>query len=400
MGNIFGRMPTDMFKAANLNLTFNQKEVMAGDADSTGNFSGVYGILQRNESDFSAFTLPLEAMRGDFNPPVKVLALVGETQYHLMSHPVYNRSIVRSDIEDSFKSIGCDVYLFYLILFFAVSFSISQVTNIFWRKKGKRNRRARRRDNKYHFWNLFRLVLKQGLRIRFLLQTQSQLFVTFEIPMAILIVLFCNHMSADLISYTNPELIDTLQDVWDAGDLVKISFTEATNVQTIFKTSPRDSLQYQIFKRSERQWNSSEEKYHLMPSSAMLQTANLIKKFNIVQFISLVPVALVLGLECLKSTYSTLYVSKDKYASESAIIAASLSIEPELEARIRKYHQRLLESGFHERDTRIGGELSVENFGTPSSSCLNTKEWEVSLTLLLGIFEETCSFSAGRRRGW
>ena len=57
-------MSTEMFKAADLNLTFDDSEVKAGDADVNGNFDGnfdgnfvrnfdgVYGILQRNESDF------------------------------------------------------------------------------------------------------------------------------------------------------------------------------------------------------------------------------------------------------------------------------------------------------------------------------------------------------------
>lgn len=69
-----------------------------------GNFNGIIGRLQRNESDFSVFTVPLEVMQNEkFDDPVKVIFNMDMTYYHIVSYPEYNRTeeAIHSDLEES-----------------------------------------------------------------------------------------------------------------------------------------------------------------------------------------------------------------------------------------------------------------------------------------------------------
>lgn len=50
-----------MYKAAKLNVTFDNYEEVYGRADELGNFDGLIGRIQRNLSDFTVFTVPLES---------------------------------------------------------------------------------------------------------------------------------------------------------------------------------------------------------------------------------------------------------------------------------------------------------------------------------------------------
>lgn len=60
--NVFGEIPTEVFKPANLNLTFNDSEESPGEQkENRIDFSGVIGVVQRNESDFAVYSVALEA---------------------------------------------------------------------------------------------------------------------------------------------------------------------------------------------------------------------------------------------------------------------------------------------------------------------------------------------------
>lgn len=387
LGNVFGRTPTDMFKAGNLNLTFDDTSIKVGDADGNGNYDGVYGLLQRNESDFSVFPLAFEALRGTCECPVKVISLTGDTKYSIVTNPIYNRTMILSDIEDSISAIKPGVMLFYLILFFVIRGLITSARGSFTWERNK----IQRNHNKRLTWNMFRLILKQGSNIKFALSIQSLLFSTYELSIAILIVLYVNHISADLVSYNKPHLLNSLQDVWNAGNDVKISFTEATNVAGLFKNCPNDSLARKLYERSLSQWTSTDSNflnYHLFPSQEMLKGPDLIKEHKMALFALDIPVRILLGLECKNILnpddpplkYSSLHVSKESFLKEQFVMVTSLSINPELELRLTKYNRRMMDHGLHERTLSKGAELTIDSLPIgkpPSTSCLHTKAWKV-----------------------
>lgn len=117
VGNVFGHTPTAMYQAANLNLTFDDSQIIFGKPDAHGKYDGVIGLLERNESDFSVFEIPMGSFDKNIDLPVNVIGLTSETKYFVVTNPSYNRTIIRSDIEDSINTIDGRVIDFMSLCF-------------------------------------------------------------------------------------------------------------------------------------------------------------------------------------------------------------------------------------------------------------------------------------------
>ena len=220
---VFGYIPTSMYKAANLNLTFDDSEETAGNYNETGDFDGMIGLLQRNQSDFAVFTVPLESFQGyKFHLPVKIVSMTGEDSFFLLSPPAYNRTAILFDVEDSIMEIKPDVMVFYTIIFVLIHILITKVCKrIHNRMRIKLGFPLESEDGaemwslKEHdqqnksesvAWNMVRYLLSQGSEMKFKLKTQTWLFFAFECSIGILLTLYMNHMSSDLVAYNKPRL--------------------------------------------------------------------------------------------------------------------------------------------------------------------------------------------------
>lgn len=269
-----------------------------------------------------------------------------------------------------------------------------------WHELIRNRNRIRRLRMKNVAWNMIRLVFRQGSFLKFKSSLQLWLFWIFESSIGILIVLYMIHMNADLVTYNKPHLLDNLQDVWNAGDDVKITFTESSPLGDLFKSAPPGSLWRKLYDRSLSQWrplmneteNEGKSSYlHLLPSDRMLSVPTLVKKHKMALLAPALPVQIMIGLECknmealirgeemVPLKHSTLHVSRECFMSENQVLVTSRSISTSLVDRLTKYNQRLMHSGFHERTFRKGAELAVQSIpiGTaPSARCLNSKEWD------------------------
>ena len=111
------------------------------------------------------------------------------------------------------------------------------------------------------------------------LKSQITIFITYACAIGILICLYMNHMSAGLVPYKKPILLDTLQDILDAGDSIKISFLETSNALGEFQNSPDGSIQRKLYQRSLTQWAPFKDKggdyLHVYPSARMLDVVVL-----------------------------------------------------------------------------------------------------------------------------
>ena len=368
-------------------------------------------------------SVPLESFRGNFDQPVKILGLVGQFDYLIVSSPEYNRSesMIRSDIEGSVLNITPGVVAFYLILLFLTLASIQLIDD--W-IQGRKERISHRQSTmnikgrsvvtiqsvsnkvpgKKVFWNLIRFFLSQGSGMQLPLKSQMAIFLTYACAIGILICLYNNHMSADLVSYKKPILLDTLQDVLDAGDSIKISFLEASNALGEFRDSPEGSIKRKLYQRSLAQWapfkHKGDDYLHVYPSARMLEIVDSIKKWKMALLTSSIPANLALGLDCSReedssNLCSTMYVSSQRFMHDNQVQVGRLGIDPELEHRLTIAYRRLVESGLQEMTTRTVHELILQSVplpgGQPKSLCLNIKVWsdenkEHTDTLLLEHF--------------
>lgn len=363
--------------------------------------------MQRNESDLLVFPVQLESFRGNFDQPVKILGLVGHFDYFIVSSPEYDRSesVIRSDIDESVLNVTPGVATLYFILLLLTLASIQLIGGCIQGRKEKINYRQSTMNIKGRsvvtiqsvsnkiswkklFWNLIRFFLSQGSALELPLKSQMTIFLTHACAIGILICLYMNHMSADLISYKKPILLDTLQDVLDAENSIKISFLEASNALGEFRNSPDGSIQRKLYQRSLAQWAPFKDKgddyLHVYPSARMLEVVDLIKKWKMALLTSSIPAKIALGIDCSReetssNLYSTMHVSSRRFMDENLVRVARLGVDPELEHRLTIGYRRLLESGFEEFNSRTGHEIVLQSVplpaGQPKLQCLNTKVW-------------------------
>lgn len=412
LGGVFGDIPMTSFKYARLNITFDDDEDSFGIADENGIFDGTVGRVQRNETDFAVFSVPLESFQGNFELPVKILKLVGQHDYYILSSPDYNRTefTVHSDIEDSLLVVSPFVIALYMFMFFATLIFISTVSRCLFSKTFKilipikiGSKVVKKRIKIFHpekptrisdiktsykkiSWSLTRYLFDQGTsEITFKSTCQLIIFTTFACSVGVLLTLYKNSMSADLVTYRKPILLDSLQDVWDAYNRINISFVESSSAAGVFMHSEENSIQQKIYRRSLSQWrNKKGMNLHLYPSDLMLQGPNLIKGYKLALLSSDLPTKITLGLECSRSDtdkdlYSNLYRSKDIFMFENQVQVTRIGIDIEVEKRLIDTYTKVVESGLHELQTRKGHEMTLSNIplpeGQPKLLCLNVKSW-------------------------
>lgn len=263
-----------------------------------GTFDGSIGMLQRNESDFTVFSVPLESLQGNFEFPVKILGLVSQHDYFILSHPYYNRleAMTLSDIAESILIIDPGVVAFYSLLFLVTLLIITKICDqMHWSpspavktietqrkvvngrvKLIPINNKAKSSGRKI-FWEMSRFFPEQGSEFSFDFFSQMIFYVTFACAVGVLINLYRNHMNADLVTYKKPILLDSLQDIWNAGNTVNITFIAASSAAGVFKRSSKRSIQRLLYDRSVEQWKDNSPNFHLFPSNLMLMGPSLIK---------------------------------------------------------------------------------------------------------------------------
>ena len=393
LGHVFGQIPTSMYKAANLNLTFDGSEEITGNPDKNGQFNGIIGLIQSNKSDFSVFSIPSESFDLlDSDMPIKLTRLTGEDEFFIMSHPSYNRTQIPYDIEDSIMEIKPSVQILFLVLFVVIHILIRKILPLIHsrinRDKGENVTRARLA------WNMCRLVLNQGSSIEFRLLTQTWIFFSLECSVGVLICLYMNHMSSDLVTYTKPKLLKSLQDVFDARDEYKISFTQHASVEKRFEYS-EDKLERALFETYRKSWaplkGVSGKYYPTMGSDEFTDSPRIIKENKIAFMVHHIPAGIIVGFECkgmgrmtsdkdstARVTKSSLFVSKKPFMIQHAVHGVNWFINHELERRLYKYGQRLFAHGIDNLVFKTGAEMTYNNLpiGEPVSiQCLNEKEW-------------------------
>lgn len=367
--DIFGVIPNALFKAANLNMSYDNTQTHIGFRHAGGNYDGIIGLLERNECDFAVYPIPSEILLGSNSEiPVKILSFSDIEENRILTHPTYNRTaaMVHHNIEDSLKEIPQEVAVFYL--------SISVIVWLVVRWRGGEDAK-----NKI-IWKISAMFLNQTTEIPFKSFWRKIFLISLSMLIGILLNLFSAFLNADLVTYEKPELINSLINVWNAGDSVNISFLEAISIHAVFEGSPEGSLKKKLFNRAFESW-SKVDKNNLMflPSNRLIDTHKDIKKYNLALMTSRVPMEMYLMLECSdpKLESSELHVSSDIIHSYVRYHVASKNISNELEERLFKYHRRLTQSGIQKLMNNKAAEWTIFKFSNtaPRPSCLNTKVW-------------------------
>lgn len=317
-----------------------------------------------------------------FDLPIKIITTIDMTQYYILTHPEYNRTEaeIHSDLEESILVMSPGVATFYIVLFaltqiFIVTichrlfahaqksgFAITQdlkkrlrevqtqrrqlrakirqlkMDGLQLKKDGlqlktdglqTRQKRTKVSGNKVT-WEMVRHVFRQGSRVKFRSVTQGLFFFIFECSVGMLIVFLLNFMSAELVAYKKPQLLNTLTEVWNARDKYNISFVEASSAPGIFASSEVGSLKRKLWEESTVQWDrikaKGKENLRLLPSISMMSGFKKIKEYNMALLSSYLPIGILIGLDCAQdlkeegsSLYSGMYKSKESFMLENMV---------------------------------------------------------------------------------
>lgn len=367
--DIFGDIPNALFKSANLNMSYDNTQAHAGSRGADGNYDGIIGLLERNECDFAVYPIPSEILLGSNSEiPVKILSFSDMEDNRILTHPTYNKTaaMIHHDIEDSFREVPQEVAVFYL--------SISVIVWLVIKWRGGEDAK-----NKI-IWKISAMFFNQTTETSFESFWRKIFLISLSISIGILLNLFSAFLNADLVTYKKPELIDSLINVWNAGDSMNISFLEAISIHAVFQNSPEGSLKKKLFNRAFESWSKVDENNLMfLPSDRLVNTHKDIKKYNLALMTSRAPMEMYLMLECSdhRLESSELHVSSDIIHSYVRYHLASKNISNELEERLVKYHRRLTQSGIQQLMNDKAAEWTIFKFfrTAPRLSCLNTKVW-------------------------
>lgn len=316
---------------------------------------------------------------------MKIITVVDKTSYHILTRPPYNRTEAEthSDLGNFILVISPEVLIFYVSLFFiAQIFLTNRITVLNQRILKKSSNQIKL------LWSMARHILRQAEQMEFSFQTQQLLYLIYECAIGILFVFLFNFMCSQLVSYKKPNLVNTLENVWESKDLYNISFVQASSAPGIFKQSTEGSFKQNFWRESIRQWQRIEKtgsdsdvtNLQIFPSSEMLRAPEHIEHYSMALLSSILPAKIVLGLECAQENikYSHIHFSRESFMSETMALIGSSFIGEELRDRLEFYMHRVIESGLQDLQLSRGHEMTLENIPLPgpiSLLCLNVKAW-------------------------
>ena len=413
---MFTDIPSYIFDSINLNLTFDGSNTQNGirTSSETCSFSGIIGSLQRNETDFTPLPVPLQVLIGNTctnstgsgGLPVQVIDFMHMMRSVIVSYPVYNRSEskIRSNLEGSLNVVSIGVMAFYACVTLLLHSLITTFERFLsdlklkgrsreerGRNKGRKGRSQKLKPahrNRNLAWCMIRYYLCQGSWIDLDSKTQKVLLYTFEIAVGILIALFLNFIHVEMVTYAKPYLIDTLHELYSARDVFNISFVEFQGSVGTFSNYPIESLERKIWEESKIQWEAVERKHagpnlQTLANDRIMELNSIIKRHRMAVLSFEMNAEIMMQLDCcresaLDDTFGTLYMSRQSFMNDVAVLVSRHGISSELVHRLRLYSRKWAESGFLELMLSKGADITLDNIPLPgfvSQTCLNVKVW-------------------------
>lgn len=217
-----------------------------GQMTSDGNYDGIFGALQRNETDVTLTNMPMSSLDARYPSPVipgpfndqwltRILALAESTGR--------TKSV---DLEESVLIIKQPAILLYSLLFIAIYQLAGRVCEKFLKTSNSSQQLA---SKSRLIWDLIRIICRQPISFMPYKSYARQGFIfNFSVALMWLFLLYNNLFSTDLTIEDPLIIMDTLEQVlhskWTPG------FEGASSMYQHFKKAPNGTMEYELWQRS------------------------------------------------------------------------------------------------------------------------------------------------------
>lgn len=355
-----------------------------GSSDKEGNYDGIFGDLQQNLSDFCGFPAPIEGFSPSFEIPVDVGPVITRDMMAIMSTPLRDITKRVVDIEESLLVISWGVVLLFVVIFCFSKLLIVHICPLLIVNPKLRDKKIQSLRTTF---DLFRHILSQGPGLSSDFFSQALFLLTYASAFALLILYYKNYMSSEMVVYSKPTLIRSLDDLLKPDLQQRITFPLASVLTELMRSSEKKRFK-EIWRKASEQWKDNPKKM-LLGGEDILNTHRRIESREIIVVSPLMPLQMTMAIYCAEvdeetqrqKTESNIMIAEDDFFSNLCGVVSSKHADPRVKRRLDLVYLRGMEAGIHRHVQIYGAEETLNDLrgilgiGASSLGCLNSLSW-------------------------
>lgn len=334
----FSDLPLSLAKYSFINLTVVPDNSFGSLNKMTGRFDGIVGAIQRNESDYTLTpnTIDFSGL-ADHGHGVLLTMFLDQQSYTIASTPNEGTGRKILKIYESFFILDLPSFLSTAISFMVLICWFNLLCLILhWILNSKGKRRLKIKHSNL-IWFLYCVLTHQSLPSNIpITRSHKILLIVGRYSIFLLMSIILSGMRTEMVIFIPPPLINSLQDLLASNKT--IIFDTASQVSEILKSSPKNSIENQIYSKAKEEAILLNEGpvFDVRDPSLFIPSLEKVVKGNRAYISLEIPIRIYSAVHCIGRCSSVYYQSKTPFHSAILGLFFNEYVSQELRSRIEK----------------------------------------------------------------
>ena len=364
----FWSLHTDLLDAARINATYVFSSFIGSCNPITGSYDGLIGDLGSNITDFSIEFQSYEAIADPrCEMPIAMNAIYRQQNSHMVSGTDTNVTKSMKRIHETLLVFDSNVTFFMSMIY---------VLSVIALKKSALINRT-----KSYIWILTKIWFHQDSNDDSIgIQSQKTILNTSKVTLVYFIILISAFINTDLVSYSSPKQIDSVDDAIESG--IQITFVKELGTYSVLKAAEEGSNQHRLFAHALDQANKAGNNESMFIESKSGSSAHKIKERSLILISTDFTCSISDRTDCMGTTSGAtnrFHKSRDTVLTEHESLFYSRRASAEIKARTRKVYTRAMEFGLFGKERQDAATRVTDTYfpgSIVSVSCLHRDRFQ------------------------
>ena len=363
----FWSLYNDLLDAARINATYVFSPFIGSCNPITGSYDGLIGDLESNITDFSIQFRSYETIADPkCGIPVEFNAIYRQQNSHILSSPDTNVTKSIKHIHETL--LVFDHYVTFLL-------SMLYLLSVIALKKSALMNRIKTSS----IWTLTKIWFHQDSNDNLIrAQSQKTILNTSKLTLVYFFILISAFINTDLVSYSSPKLIDSVDDAIESG--IRIAFPKETTTYSVLKAAEEKSIQHKILAHALEQANKASNNRSIFIESGTRFDTIKIKERSLIVIPSEFQARISDRIDCMDTDATNrFHKSRDTVLTEHESLFYSRRASAEIKARTRKVYTRAMEFGLFGKERQDAATRVTDTYfpgSIVSVSCLHRDRFQ------------------------
>lgn len=375
----FADLPLSLAKYSFINLSVVPDKSFGSYTHEIEKFDGMIGSIQANRSDYSLTPTAID-FTGlcDYGNGVILTKFLDQQIYTLASSPNQNTTARSLDVHELFlvldraSVVSIIISFVILICWFKL---LCLICGFVVNKKGFKRLKLSYGDVT---WYLYCCMTRQTSPSQVpITRSHQELTLILRYVVLFLACITFSGMSTEIVVFTPPPLIHTLQELLDSDKV--IVFDSASQIAEIMKKSAPGSAMNDVFVKAMKQslLTGQDPVIDVSKSENFMSLVQRVISQNRAYVALEIPIKIFRALHCIHHRKSSKYFqSNEPYHMTMMGLFFNEYASKSLVSRVERTYSRAMAGGLFGLQVDRSPQAATSLFGEPSTICLNEYEWD------------------------